>query len=80
MLEGSAIVNIFFTVIKLFSLRKFLMETGITGAFQISFTVIDLWHRLTDSIKTLFTIFCNFSFASLLDGLTRKKCRRIISI
>ena len=27
MLEGSAIINLFFTVIKLFSFRKFLMQT-----------------------------------------------------
>ena len=73
MLEQSAMINIFFTVIKLFSFRKFRMQTAITGAITISFTVTDLWHRLTDSIKTLFTLFCDFSFDSLLDGLTRKE-------
>ena len=75
MLEESTIINIFFTVIKLFSIRKFLMQTAITGTFPISFTLTDLWHRLTDSIKTLLTLFCNFHFDSLLDGLTRIKCR-----
>ena len=73
MLEASAIINIFFTVIKLFSFMKFLMQTAIMGAFPISFTVTDLWHRLTDSIKTLFMAFCKFSFDSLLDGLTKKE-------
>ena len=73
MLEGSAIINIFFTVIKLFSFIKFLMQTAIMGAFPISFTVTDLWHRLTDSIKTLLILFCNFSFDYLLDGLTKKE-------
>ena len=73
MLEASAIINIFFTVIKLFSFMKFLMQTAIMGAFPISFTVTDLWHRLTDSIKTLFMAFCKFSLDSLLDGLTKKE-------
>ena len=73
MLEASAIINIFFTVIKLFSFMKFLMQTAIMGAFPISFRVTDLWHRLTDSIKTLFMAFCKFSFDSLLDGLTKKE-------
>ena len=49
------------------------MQTAITDAFPISLTVTDLWHRLTDSIKTLFTAFCKFSFDSLLDGLTKKE-------
>ena len=71
MLEGSAIINIFFTLIKLFSFRKFLMQNAITGAFTISFTVNDMWHCLRNSIKTVF--FNNFSFDSLLDGLTRKE-------
>ena len=57
MLEASAITNIFFTVIKLFSFTKFLMQTTIMGAFPISFTVSNLWHRLTDSTKTFFTAF-----------------------
>ena len=73
MLEASAIINIFFTVIKLFSFIKFLIQTAIIGGFPISFTVTDLWHRLTDSIKTLFTAFCKISFDSLLDGLTKKE-------
>ena len=73
MLEASAIINIFFTVIKLFSFVKFLMETSIMGAFPISFTVTDLWHLLTDSIETLFMAFCKFSLNSLLDGLTKKE-------
>ena len=73
MLETSAIINIFFTVIKLFSLIKFLMKTAIMGAFPISFIVTDLRHRLTDSITTLFTAFCKFSFDSLHDGLTKKE-------
>ena len=73
MVEASAIINIFFTVVKLFSLIKFLMQTAIMGAFPDSFTVTDLWHRLTDSIKTLFMAFCKFSFDSLLDGLTKKE-------
>ena len=76
MLEASAIINIFFTVIKLFSFMKFLMQTAIMGAFPISFTVTDLWHRLTDSIKTLFMAFCKFSFDSLLDGLTKKEMQK----
>ena len=50
MLEEFAVINIFFTVIKLFSFRKFLVETANTGSFTISFTMTDLWHRLTDSI------------------------------
>ena len=62
MLGASAIINIFFTVIKLFSFIKFLMQTAIMGAFPISFIVTDLRHRLTDSIKTLFMAFCKFSF------------------
>ena len=45
MLEGSAIINIFFTVIKLFSFIKFLMQTAIMGTFPISFTVTDLFHQ-----------------------------------
>ena len=43
MLEASAIINIFFTVIKIFSFVKFLMQTAIMVAFPISFTVTDLW-------------------------------------
>ena len=73
MLEASAIINIFYTVIKLFSVIKFLMQTAIIGDFPISFTVTDLWDRLIDYIKTLFTAFCKFSFDSLLDGLTKKE-------
>ena len=73
MLDASAITNIFFTVIRLFSFIKFLMQTAIMGAFPISFTVTDLWYRLTDSIKTLFMAFCKFSFDGLLDGLTKKE-------
>ena len=73
MLEASAITNIFFTVIKLFSFIKFLMQTTIMGTFPISFTVTDLWHRLIDSIKTSFMAFCKFYFDSLLDGLTKKE-------
>ena len=42
MLQASAIINIFFTAIKLFSFTKFLMQTTIMGAFPISFTVTDL--------------------------------------
>ena len=42
------------------------------GAFPISFTVTDLWHRLTDSVKMLFMAICKFSLDSLLDGLTKK--------
>ena len=72
MLEASAIINIFFTVIKLFSFIKFLMQTAIMGIFPISFTVTDLRHRLTDSIKMLFMAFCKLSFDSLLDKLTKK--------
>ena len=30
------------------------MQTAIMDDFPISFTVTDLWHRLTDCIKTLF--------------------------
>ena len=45
MLEASAIINIFFTVIKLFSFIKVLMETAIMGAFPISFTVKLRFHR-----------------------------------
>ena len=73
MLEASVIINIFFTVIKLFYFIKFLMQTAIMDVFPISFIVTDLWHRLTDSIKTLFMAFCKFSFDSLLDGLTKKE-------
>ena len=75
MLKASAIINIFFTVFKLFSFIKFLMQTAIMGNFPISFTVIDLWpvKQLTDSLKTLFTAFCKFYFDSLLDGLTKKQ-------
>ena len=76
MLEASPIINIFFTVSKLFYfILKFLMQTAIMGTFPISFTVIDLWpvKRLTDSLKTLFTAFCKFYFDSLLDGLTKKQ-------
>ena len=65
LLEGSAIINIFFTVLKLFSFRKFLMQTAITSAFPIFFTVVSLCHCLTDSIKTLFTLICNLSFYRL---------------
>ena len=78
MLETSAIINIFFAVIKLISFINFLTQTAIIGDFPISFTVTDMWHHLIDSIKTLFTAFCKFSFDSLLDGLTKKemkKCR-----
>ena len=57
MLEGSGIINIFFTIIKLFSFIKFRMPTAFMATFPIFFTVTDLWHRLTDSIKKLFTIF-----------------------
>ena len=42
------------------------------GAFPISFTGTDLWHRLTDSVQTLFMAICKFSLDSLLDGLTKK--------
>ena len=42
------------------------------GAFPISFTGTDLWHRLIDSVKTLFMAICKFSLDSLLDGLTKK--------
>ena len=80
MLKGSAMINTFFTVIRLFSFRKFLMQTATTGAFRISFTVTDLQHRLTDSIKTLFTHFCNVSFDSLLDGLTRKEIQKWLKL
>ena len=73
MLEASAIINIFFTVTKLFSFIKFLMQNTIMGAFPIFFTVTDLWNRLTDPIKTSFIDFCKFSFDSLLDGLTKKE-------
>ena len=71
MVEASAIINIFFTVVKLFSLIKFLMQTAIMGAFPASFTVTDLWHHLTDSIMSM--AFCKFSFDSLLDGLTKEE-------
>ena len=50
------------------------MQTAILGAFPISFT--DLWHRLTDSIKTLFMAFWKFSFDSLLEGLTKKEMEK----
>ena len=73
MLDASAIITKFFTDIKLFSFIKFLMQTAIMSAFPISFTVTDLWHRLTDSIKTLFMAFCKFSLDRLLDGLTKKE-------
>ena len=73
MLEASAIINIFFTVIKLFSFIKFLVQTAIMGAFPISLRKTDLWHRLRDSIKTLFMAFCKFFFDRLLDGLTKKE-------
>ena len=73
MLEASDIINIFFTVIKLFSFMKLLMQSAIMSAFLISFTVTELGHRLTDSIKTLFLAYCKFSFDSLLDGLTKKE-------
>ena len=43
MLEASAIINIFFTVIKIFSFIKFLMQTAIMVAFPVSFIVTDLW-------------------------------------
>ena len=72
-LEASAIIDIFFTVIELFSFIKFLMQTAIMGAFPISFIVTDPWHRLTDTIKTLYMAFCKFSFNSLLEGLTKKE-------
>ena len=77
MLEASAIINIFFTVIKLISFINFLMQTTIIGDFSISFTVTDLWHHLIDSIKTLFTAFYKFSLDSLLDGLTKNVCRTV---
>ena len=73
MLEGSAIVNPLFIVVKLFSFRTFLTQTAAKGAFSISFTVTDLWHCLADSIKTLFALFCHVSSDSLLDGLTIKE-------
>ena len=73
MLEASAIINIFFTVIKLFYFIKLLMQTAIMAAFPISFTATDLRQRLTDSIKTLFMAFCKFSFDSLLYRLTKKE-------
>ena len=38
------------------------MQTAITGAFPVSLTVTDLWRRLTDSVKTLLRLVCNFSF------------------
>ena len=76
MLQGSAIINMFFTVIKLFSFRKSLIQTDPTAAFPICFTVTDLWSSLTDSIKTFFTLFCNVSFDSLVDGLTRKEMQK----
>ena len=59
MLEESAIINIFFTVIKLLAIR---------GSFPIS-AVTDLWRRLPDSIKTLLTLVSNFSFNNLLMSL-----------
>ena len=40
MLEGYATIDIFFTVIKSFYFRNFLMQTGITSTFPISFTLI----------------------------------------
>ena len=80
MLEGSDIINMFFTIIKLFSFIKFRMPTAFMATFPIFFTVTDLWHRLTDSIKTLFTIFCKFSFDSLLDGLTRKEMSEVVEV
>ena len=52
------------------------MQTAIMSAFPISFTVTDLWHRLTDSIKTFFMTFCKFSFDCLLDGLTKKEMQK----
>ena len=36
MLEGSAMINILFAVIKSFPFRNFLVQTAITGAFPIS--------------------------------------------
>ena len=39
LLEGFANMNILLSVIKLFSLRKFQIQTAITGAFPISFKV-----------------------------------------
>lgn len=52
----------------------FLVQTAFKGDFTILFTVNDLWRRLTDSIKTLLTLVCNFLFDSLFDRayLTRK--------
>ena len=41
------------------------MQTATMGAIPISLTVTDLRHRVRDSIITLFTLFCNFSFDSL---------------
>ena len=76
MLETSAIINIFFAVIKLISFINFLTQTAIISDFPISFTVTDMWHHVIDSIKTLFTAFCKFSFDSLLDGLTKKEMKK----
>lgn len=52
----------------------FLMQTAFKGDFTIFFTVNDLWRPLTDFIKTLLTLVCNWLFDSLLDRayLTRK--------
>ena len=60
MLEGSDAINISFTIIKLFSFKKFFMQTSITGA-------LPLFNRFHQTLLTLFVI---FSFDSLLDGMT----------
>ena len=74
MKDESANINIFFTVIKLFSFRKFLMQTAITGAFPIYFTVTDLLARLNTFYQNVvYAFFVNFSFDRLLDGLTKKE-------
>ena len=52
------------------------MQTAIMGAFPTSFTVTNLWHRLTDSIKTLWTVLCKLSFDSLLGGLTKTEMQK----
>ena len=70
--EASAIINIFFTVIKLF-FYEVSDANCYFGRFSNFFYSDRPWHRLTDSIKTLFTAFCKFSFDSLLDGLTKQE-------
>ena len=49
MLEGSDAINISFTIIKLFSFKKFLMQTSITGA-------LPLFNRFHQTLLTLFVI------------------------